>query len=142
MTQVNGHHEEIVVSRETNGENFNTHTEAGAEEVHHYHYIDDEKTYDRLPLSKIDRAIWLMAIVLEIMIGFRVFLKLIAANPQSGFASFIYAMTAPFLVPFAGLTSTPSANGSVLEISSLIAVIVYALLFWLAIYMIHLVWDR
>lgn len=104
-------------------------------------YYDD--TIYRRPGRKRDRAIWLVAVVLEVLIAFRVFLKLIAANPQSGFASFIYNITAPFLAPFAGLTSTPAAdNGAVLEISSLIAMAVYALLFWLALYVVRLIWGR
>jgi hypothetical protein len=111
------------------------------EEVHHYHHADDEGVYVP-PLRKLDRTVWLIAIILESLIGFRVFLKLIAANPESGFASFIYNITAPFLLPFAGLTSTPSANGVVLEISSIIAMGVYALLFWLAVYVLHLILDR
>jgi hypothetical protein len=111
------------------------------EEVHHYYHADDHGVYVP-PLHKLDRTVWLIAIVLEILIGFRVFLKLIAANPESGFASFIYNITAPFLLPFAGLTATPSANGVVLEISSIIAMGVYALLFWLVVYVIHLILDR
>ena len=49
-----------------------------------------------------------------------------AANPAAGFATFIYNMTAVFLTPFFGLTATPSANGSILEIPTLIAMLVYA----------------
>ncbi|MFO7679768.1 MAG: YggT family protein [Chloroflexota bacterium] len=101
---------------------------------------DDPVYYRRY--RKRDRVIWLIAIILEILIAFRVFLKLIAANPESGFASFVYGVTAPFLAPFTGLTSTPSINGSVLEFSSIIAMAVYALLFWIALYAIRLIWGR
>ncbi len=138
MTQLNGY-EGTVVSRETLVEETPAAPDPVVEEVHHYHYANDDGYY---LTRKWDRLIWLLAIVLEIFIGFRVFLKLIAANPESGFASFVYTITAPFLAPFAGLTTTPSANGSVLEISSLIAMVVYALLFWLAVYVIHLIRDR
>ena len=113
--------------------------ETAVEEVHHYHY--DEQPLPR-SMRKREKFIWLAAIILEILIGFRIFLKLIAANPQSGFANFIYTITAPFLAPFAGLTSAPSLNSAVFEFSSLIAMGVYALLFWLAIYLIHLIWGR
>lgn len=133
----NNAHEEVVVSRPEAG----LHTETVVEEVHHYHHEDDEPTYYASP-RKLERIVLLGVVVLEILIGFRIFLKLIAANPQSGFASFVYSVTAPFLAPFAGLTSTPSANGSVLEISSIIAMVVYGLLLWLALYVIHLIWSR
>ncbi|MBE2199544.1 MAG: YggT family protein [Anaerolinea sp.] len=57
-------------------------------------------------------------------------LKLIAANPESPFAAFIYNVSAIFLYPFAGLVGTPAAGGVVLELSSIIAMLVYALLAW------------
>lgn len=139
MTQLDAH-DEVVVSRQEVTEEVRTGPEAAVEEVHHYHHTDNgEGGY---LVRKLVQAVWLVAIILEILIGFRIFLKLIAANPQSGFASFIYTITAPFLLPFAGLTSTPSAAGAVFEISSLIAMVVYALLFWLAVYVIYLIWER
>lgn len=105
-------------------------------------YEDEYYRRADLPPRKLYQLIWLIAIIVEVLIGFRVFLKLIGANPESGFASFIYGITAPILAPFAGLTSTPSANGAVLEISSIIAMVVYAILFWLATYVIRVLWDR
>ena len=81
-------------------------------------------------LTRITQIIWLITGVLESVFAIRVLLKLMAANPAAGFATFIYNMTAVFLTPFFGLTATPSANGSVLEIPSLIAMLVYALLAW------------
>ncbi|MCB8988022.1 MAG: YggT family protein [Ardenticatenaceae bacterium] len=107
-----------------------------------YYRPADKGRVNNYALRKINQIIWLVAVVLELLILFRVFLKLIAANPQSGFANFVYAITAPFLAPFAGLTSTPSASGSVLEISSLIAMVAYALLFWLIAYVVRLIWGR
>ena len=84
----------------------------------------------RYRLAKTSQVIWLITGILESLIGIRVLLKLIAANPEAGFATFIYNMTAVFLAPFFGLISEPSANGAVLEMSSLIAMLVYALLAW------------
>ncbi|MCL4265598.1 MAG: YggT family protein [Anaerolineae bacterium] len=140
MTSIN-EYEGTVTSRQTFEEvNPQQEPDVIVEEVHHYHHSDDKVGF--YSLNKVDRIIWLIAIILETLIGFRVFLKLIAANPESGFASFVYTITAPFLAPFAGLTSTPSASGAVLEISSIIAMVVYALLFWLAAYLIHLIWGR
>lgn len=138
MTQVNGH-EDMFYLTEVSEDPVTPDTTA-VEEVHHYHYVDDEPRFYISP--RLDQLVWLAAIVLEILIGFRVFLKLIAANPESGFATFVYMVTTPFLAPFVGLTATPSVNGSVFEISSLIAMLVYALLFWLAIYAAHLFGER
>jgi hypothetical protein len=86
--------------------------------------------------------IWLFFGILEGLIGLRVFLKLIAANPENPFARFIYAVTDLFLWPFFGLTVTPAAEGIVLEIPSLIAMLVYALIGWLIVRAVWLVFDH
>jgi hypothetical protein len=94
---------------------------------------------------QIDRAVqvvWLALGALEFLLGLRAVLKLIAANPANPFANFIYNITQVFLWPFSGLTVTPAANGMVLEIPTLIAMAVYALLGWLFIRLIWLVFDK
>jgi hypothetical protein len=76
------------------------------------------------------QLIWLGLGLLEGLLGLRIFLKLIGANAANPFAALLYGVTDLFLVPFVGLTGTPAANGLVLEISSVIAMIVYALAAW------------
>jgi len=46
------------------------------------------------------------------------------------------------MTPFFGLTARPSANGSVLELSSLIAMLVYALLAWGIIRVLWIVFEK
>lgn len=96
----------------------------------------------RWAVFKIDQTLWLLLGMLEALLGIRVFLKLIAANPESGFARFIYGLSDLFLLPFFGLTQTPSANGAVLEIPTIIAMVVYALVFSFLVYIVHLVGER
>jgi uncharacterized protein YggT (Ycf19 family) len=85
--------------------------------------------------------IYLIFGTLEALIGIRVILKLLAANPQAGFTRFMYDVTAPFVYPFQGIFPTPQSNGSVLEFSSLLAIVVYALLAYLIVRIIEVV-DR
>lgn len=84
----------------------------------------------RQTLAKATQIIWLLTGILEALIGIRFLLKLLGANPQAGFAQFIYGITAVFLAPFIALFPSPSAAGSVLELSSLVAMLVYALAAW------------
>ena len=91
----------------------------------------------RIFTFKATYVIWLLLSALEAAIGLRVILKLIAANPDNPFASLVYGFTDIFLFPFAGLMPAPAAGGMVLEISSLIAMIVYALV---ALAIERLVW--
>jgi hypothetical protein len=79
---------------------------------------------------KATQLVWLFLGILEGLFALRFVLKLIAANPESPIAAFIYGFTNLFLFPFQGLTATPSAGGMVLEISTFIAMVVYALIAW------------
>ncbi len=90
----------------------------------------DSARVDPQTLNKITQLIWLFVGVLESLIAIRILLKLIGANPEAGFAEFVYGVTAIFLAPFENLTPTPSAGVAVFELSSIIAMIVYALAFW------------
>jgi len=55
---------------------------------------------------------------------------LIAVNEANSFATLLYSVTGFFLAPFASLAKAPAAGGSVLEVSSIIAMIVYLLIGW------------
>jgi uncharacterized membrane protein len=84
----------------------------------------------RIFTFKATQLVWLFLGILEAILALRFVLKLIAANPANPFAVFIYGFTDLFLFPFAGLTGTPSAGGMVLEIPTMIAMVVYALIGW------------
>ena len=84
----------------------------------------------RLFTFKATYVIWLVLVMLEALIVLRIGLKLIGANADSGFATLVYGFSNLFLFPFAGLTPTYAAGAMVLEVSSFIAMIVYAFLFW------------
>ena len=79
---------------------------------------------------KVTQLIWLMIGILEAAFALRILLKLIAANPSSPIAALVYTFTGLFLIPFSGLTVTPSVGGMVLEISTFIAMLIYALVGW------------
>ena len=84
----------------------------------------------RIFTFKATQLIWLFLGILEAMIALRIGLKLIAANPESPIVALIYGFTNLFLFPFAGMTVTPSAGGMALELSSLFAMAIYALIAW------------
>lgn len=93
-------------------------------------------------LAKITQFIWLATGLLEAMIGLRIILRLIVANPETPFARFTYNFTDLFLWPFTGLTITPTAsNGIALELSSFVAMIVYAIGAWALIKLLYLVFS-
>lgn len=85
---------------------------------------------ERIFTFKATQLVWLFFGILEALIALRIVLKLLAANPASPIAMLIYRVTDFFLWPFIGLTPTPTFGGMVLELSSFIAMVVYALIAW------------
>lgn len=96
----------------------------------------------RILFAQIVRIAWTILGLIEILLGLRFVLKLIAANPDSGFGSLIYGVSGVFTAPFAGLVTTPVTGGTVLELTTLIAMAVYALFFWIVVRVIGTVADR
>ena len=96
----------------------------------------------RQTLFQITRIVWSILVFLEVLLGLRFMLKLIAANPDSGFAALMYGITNPFIAPFAGLIATPTSGGTILEATTLIAMVIYALIFWGIVSVIRIVTDR
>jgi len=96
----------------------------------------------RQGFAQVVQIIWGILALLEILLGLRFMLKLIAANPDSGFAAFIYGITGPFLAPFALLVGTPTTGGIILEVTTLIAMAVYALIFWGVAHVLQIVAER
>ena len=82
-------------------------------------------------LYRVRQIIYLVLGLVEGLLLIRFVLRLLGANPAAGFAQFIYGVTAPLMAPFFGLFGSPRFEGSVLEISTIVAMIVYALLAWL-----------
>ncbi len=76
------------------------------------------------------------------LIAIRILLKLFAANPTAGFTAFIYNVTGPFLAPFSAVFATPTAHNSVFEFSSLLGLIIYALIGWGLMRLIQLFGQR
>jgi hypothetical protein len=77
------------------------------------------------------------------LIAFRVVLRLLVANPANTFADFVYSVTNLFLGPFFGLFGTPTTTtGMALEVSSLIAILVYGIIAALITTVINLVFNK
>ena len=70
--------------------------------------------------------------VLGVVLFLRVILHLLGANAENGFANFIYGLSTPFVSLFGSLLQNPSlSTTAVLEVTTIIAIIVYAILGWL-----------
>jgi uncharacterized protein YggT (Ycf19 family) len=106
------------------------------------HVSIDYATERAATLNRVNGLIWFVVGLIATLIGLRVLLRLIAANPDSPFAQFIYGVTAPLVVPFDGLTVTPAVEGAALELSSIVALIVYLLVAWGLTRLMRLIFAR
>lgn len=72
--------------------------------------------------------------ILEILLSFRLFLKLAGASLSSDFVKAIYGLTGLFIAPFEGifrrLVTSADQSTFVLEPSTIVALAVYAVLAW------------
>ena len=96
----------------------------------------------RIFTFKATQVVWLLLSIFEALLALRFILKLIGANPANPFAAALYGFTGLFLFPFAGLIGTPAAGGMVLEVSTLIAMLVYGLIAWAVERIIFVIFYR
>jgi hypothetical protein len=91
--------------------------------------------------SKINNVVWTIIGLIEALLAIRVILKLIDANAGNGFVSFIYSLSGVFVAPFNGIVGEPTSGGSVLEINTLLAMLVYLILGWVILKLVALVYN-
>ncbi len=92
------------------------------------------------------RVIYFILGILEVLFAFRLIFRLLGANPESGFVSFIYSISQVFLAPFNAIFRSPVTQGietkAVLEPGTIIAMIVYALIAWGIVKLINIIRER
>lgn len=66
----------------------------------------------------------------EVLLAFRIILKLAGANTYSTFVSLVYGITGVFVLPFLGIFHQGTVAASVFEPSTIVALIAYAVLAW------------
>lgn len=116
-----------------------------------YDYVDNAISEDvtidhvlarRALLDRISSGIWFVVGLLEVAIGLRIAFKVLEANQSSGFVSFIYGLTEPFVRPFQGIFTDPASDGAVLDTAALMAMVIWALAAWAVVRVIWLLLDR
>lgn len=112
------------------------------EQNEHKMQTEHEEEKNRFRTYKSTQIIWFIFGLIEALLGMRFLFKLIGANPENAFASLLYAVTDLLLAPFANLAGAPAANGMVLELSTLLAMLIYALIGWALERLIYVIFYK
>ncbi len=101
-----------------------------------------QKVYEKKKaIFRFNQIIWYILGLIEVLLIFRVVLKLLGANPYVGFTSFIYSLTAPLAEPFSGILRVSTTGNSAIEWSTIIAGIVYLCIAWGVVYLLELIYP-
>ena len=101
-----------------------------------------QKVYEKKKtILRSNQIIWYILGFIEVLLTFRLFLKMLGANQYTGFTSFIYSITAPLALPFSGVVGISATGGSVLEWSTIIAGIVYLCVAWGLVYLLEIIYP-
>jgi YggT family protein len=94
-------------------------------------------------IARIVNIVYFLFGALLLLLAVRLILHLIGANADNAFASFINGLSAPFVALFANLVQNPALSATaVLEITTIIAMIVYAIVAWLVGRVVWLMLSR
>lgn len=92
-------------------------------------------------IFRFNQIIWYIVGFVEVLLIFRIILKLLGANPTVGFTNLIYTITNPLAAPFNGILGMSISENSVIEWSTMIAAIVYLCIGWGLVYLLDLIYP-
>jgi len=91
----------------------------------------------------LSNLIWFAFGLLDLALVTRFLLLAAGANARAGFAVFVYRVTDPFMVPFAGLFGRPvtyrgTAGLGIFSPETLVAILVYSVIAWAIVKVVEL----
>ena len=86
------------------------------------------------------QVLWYFLGFVEVMLALRFFFRMTGANPASPVVSAIYSISSVFVAPFRAIfPTTPVTGASALEWTTLVAMLLWALLIWGIVKLLQLV---
>lgn len=80
------------------------------------------------PLYRATQIVWFIMTIVQVLLGMRFLLTLMAANPGAWFSAFIYRITDVLIFPFAHVFANSALGISNIEWNTLLAMFVYWIL--------------
>lgn len=116
-----------TVSRDEPARVTETTRKVGAPPAHGEH---PQQAYDKKKtIFRTYQVIWYVVGLIEVLLVFRVVLRMLGANVGSPFVALIYTITAPLALPFSGIFRTMEiTNQAYFEWSTLVGMVVYLMI--------------
>ena len=91
--------------------------------------------------SALDQLVYLFFGIIETLLLLRFIFRMTGANPGAGIVELIYNITNVLMAPFRLVFPTNAVEGAVFEWSILVAMIFYALLAWIIMRLIRILYT-
>lgn len=88
----------------------------------------ERSSSDTKLLFVVNKILWYILSLIEVLLVLRFVLKMVEANPNAGFTSFIYSVTEPISAPFLGVFPMTPIQGIYFEWTTLLGMLIYWLL--------------
>jgi hypothetical protein len=123
--------------------NHHDYYDANGDLVQREEEIRDDPYNRRLDiLDRISLVLYFVLGALEILLVLRLVFRLLDAATDNGFISFLYNLSGVFVAPFNGIFNDQTlGRGNVLEFSTLLAMGIYALLFFGLVQLLYLLFK-
>lgn len=93
-------------------------------------------------VARIRQLIGLAFLIIEAIIALRILLKVMGANPDAGFSSFVYKLSSPFVAPFHPVFADANVNGHPFELGSLFGIVIYSVLGYLVARLVRVLLSK
>lgn len=101
-----------------------------------------QKVYEKKKtIFRFNQIIWYILGFIEALLVFRFILKALGANQFVGFTNLIYTLTNLLASPFSGILGESVIGNSMIEWSTIIAMIVYLCIAWGLVYLLDIIYP-
>lgn len=109
-------------------------------QVHRVHEVDTTERETAVgPSVLMARIVYFIFGLIIAFIALRFVLLLLAANQGNAFVDLVYGVSGVFVAPFYGIFgNTPQFGASIVDVSSIVAIVVYALIAWAIVSLVTL----
>lgn len=93
--------------------------------------------------SRVEQVVYLVVSLIEVLLVFRLVLRLFGASTSAGFVEFIYTVSAPLVAPFFGIFQADFSYGQgKFELATVVAMVVYLLAGYLVLALVDRMRSR